>query len=47
MDADTGKELLQDGKPVTSEKHLRGKTQKTGLQWNLMLIQENFRGKEL
>ena len=28
MDADTGKELLQDGKPVTSEKTFKGKDAK-------------------
>ena len=31
MDADTGKELLQDGKPVTSEKTFKGKDAKDGI----------------
>ena len=47
MDADTGKELLQDGKPVTSEKTFKGKDAKDGITMEFDVDSRKFPGKRI
>lgn len=47
MDADTGEELLQDGKPVTSEKTFKGKDAKDGITMEFDVDSRKFPGKRI
>ncbi len=47
MDADTGKELLQDGKPITSEKTFKGKDAKDGITMEFDVDSRKFPGKRI
>lgn len=47
MDADTGKELLQDGKPITSEKTFKGKDAKDGITMEFDIDSGKFPGKRI